>query len=282
MRFIESINEIRQFVKMSRSQGKTIGFVPTMGYMHQGHLALMRQAREECDLVVVSIFVNPMQFGPSEDFSRYPRDMERDLELSRQEGVSAVFVPRVEEIYPPGFNTRVEVEGPTGCLCDLSRPGHFTGVATVVTKLFNIVLPDRAFFGQKDAQQTLVIKKMVQDLNMPLEIVVCPTFRESDGLAMSSRNVYLSPEERTQAPVLYQSLLWARDQVARGERDALYLVKRVKEMIIAQTSATVDYVEIRSVPGLEPVQVLEADSLMALAVRFSGARLIDNIELRII
>lgn len=282
MRCIDSINEIRHFVKESRAQGKTIGFVPTMGYMHQGHLALMRQAREDCNLVVVSIFVNPMQFGPSEDFSCYPRDPERDLELCRLEGVSAVFVPRLEEIYPPGFNTQVEVVGPTGCLCDLSRPGHFTGVATVVTKLFNIVLPDRAYFGQKDAQQTLVIKKMVQDLNMPLEIVVCPTFREKDGLAMSSRNVYLSPEERAQAPALYKSLLWARDQVARGERDATALIIKVKEMIAAQTAASVDYVEIRSLPGLAPVEKLESDSLMALAVRFGGTRLIDNIELRTI
>lgn len=272
-----TVNEIRDFVRVSRAEGKTIGLVPTMGYLHEGHLQLMRQAKKDCDVVVISIFVNPMQFGPREDLESYPRDFERDSALAEGVGVDAVFYPEVEEMYPPGFATYVDLSGLTGSLCGKSRPGHFRGVATVVTKLFNIVLPDRAFFGQKDAQQVLVIKRMAEDLNMPLEIVSVPTVREADGLAMSSRNVYLSPEQRKSAPVLYRSLQAAEKALARGERDARKLEGLVREMILAVPGADIDYVEIRKLPNLEAVEIIDSPVLLALAVKFGKTRLIDNI-----
>ncbi|SHE81643.1 pantoate--beta-alanine ligase [Desulfofundulus australicus DSM 11792] len=274
-----TIKEIRDFVHQARSRGLSVGFVPTMGYFHEGHLTLMRRAKEACDVVVVSIFVNPLQFGPREDYDRYPRDLDRDVSLAREVGVDAIFHPSVEEMYPPGFATHVDVEGLTGCLCGLSRPGHFRGVATVVTKLFNIVRPDRAFFGQKDAQQALVIRRMVEDLNMDLEIVTVPTVREDDGLAMSSRNVYLSPEERRAATVLPRSLEAARRAYEAGERDADRLVELVRSMIAAEPRAEIDYVDLRSVPDLQPVSRLEGPALLALAVRFGCTRLIDNVVL---
>ncbi|MGB9826446.1 MAG: pantoate--beta-alanine ligase, partial [Desulfofundulus sp.] len=248
----------------------------TMGYFHEGHLTLMRRAKEACDVVVVSIFVNPLQFGPREDYDRYPRDLERDVSLARGAGVAAIFHPSVEEMYPPGFATHVDVEGLTACLCGLSRPGHFRGVATVVTKLFNIVSPDKAFFGQKDAQQVLVIRRLVEDLNMDLEIVTVPTVREEDGLAMSSRNVYLSPEERRAAVVLPRSLEAARRAYESGERDAGRLVELVRGMISAEPRARIDYVDIRSIPNLEPVSRIDRPALLALAVHFGSTRLIDN------
>jgi len=271
-----TVKEIRAFVQQVRSRGGSVGLVPTMGYFHQGHLALMRRARESCDAVVVSIFVNPLQFGPQEDFARYPRDFARDAAMAEEAGVAAVFAPSAEEMYPSGFATHVEVGGLTDCLCGLSRPGHFRGVATVVAKLFNIVRPDRAFFGQKDAQQLLVVRRLAADLNMDLEIVVVPTVREADGLAMSSRNVYLEPEQRRAAVVLYQSLREAEEMVRGGERDAGRVRRKIEEMIAAVPEARIDYVEIRSLPALEPVQELDAPALLALAVRFGTTRLIDN------
>jgi pantoate--beta-alanine ligase len=279
MLICETIAEIRDFVRKKKVEGKIVGFVPTMGYLHRGHTALVKRAMEECGAVVASIFVNPLQFGPKEDFSDYPRDFERDRRILEECGVDALFYPPVEEMYPGEFCTHVEVSGLADCLCGKSRPGHFRGVATVVTKLFNIVQPDRAYFGQKDAQQVLVIRKMVEDLNMPVEVVTVSTVREVDGLALSSRNVYLSPAQRAEAPVLYKSLLEAAGAVAAGERDVEKLVGMVRERISEAEAASIDYVEIRSLPGLKELTFLDGPSLLALAVKFGKTRLIDNIIL---
>ncbi len=277
MLICRTINEIREFVRQARERGRTIGLVPTMGYFHEGHLSLIREAKKACAAAVVSIFVNPLQFGPQEDFHRYPRDFERDQKMARETGVDAIFSPTVEEMYPEGFCTHVEVSGGlTECLCGLSRPGHFRGVATVVAKLLNIVLPDKAFFGWKDAQQALVIRRMVRDLNMPVEIITVPTVRESDGLAMSSRNVYLDPREREAARVLYRSLQLAERAAVGGERDVAQLQKAVRQEIASEPLAQIEYVEIRALPGLEPVSRLQGPALLALAVRIGKTRLIDN------
>lgn len=276
-----TIKEIRKFVREARARGQSVGFVPTMGYLHEGHLTLMREAKKSCDVVVISIFVNPLQFGPKEDFAQYPRDFERDAHMAGDAGVDAIFAPEAAEMYPRGFSTRVDVTGLVDCLCGASRPGHFQGVATVVTKLFNIVLPDKAFFGQKDAQQVLVIQRMVEDLNMSLEIVAVPTVRESDGLAMSSRNVYLSAEQRKAALVLSQSLKAAREAVAGGQRDAGEILRLVREMISGQPLASIDYVELRALPNLEPVEIINGPVLLALAVKFDRTRLIDNAVLEV-
>jgi len=274
-----TVADIRKFVREARTRGQTVGFVPTMGYLHEGHLELMRRAKERCDVVVVSIFVNPTQFGPKEDFARYPRDLERDVNMAGEVGVDAVFNPSVEEIYPAGYCTYVEVERVTERLCGLSRPGHFRGVATVVAKLFNIVNPDQAFFGQKDAQQVLVIKRMVADLNMDLEVVTVPTVREADGLAMSSRNVYLDAAQRQAALVLSKSLKAAAEAVAVGQRDVSTIRQLVVDMIETEPMAEIDYVEIYSHPDLEPVDMLNGPALLALAVKIGRTRLIDNIIL---
>ncbi|MFZ5644938.1 MAG: pantoate--beta-alanine ligase [Bacillota bacterium] len=279
MLILETIADIRNFVKKERAGGKAIGFVPTMGYLHEGHLSLVRRAKEECGSVVASIFVNPLQFGPKEDFSQYPRDLERDARMLDECGAAALFHPSGDEMYPGNFSTSVEVSGLTDHLCGASRPGHFRGVSTVVTKLFNIVLPDRAYFGQKDAQQVLVIKKMVRDLNIPVEIISVPTAREADGLAMSSRNVYLTPEQRLEAPLLYRSLKEASEAVAAGERNTGKLVRMVRDRIGELKGASIDYVEIRSIPDLNEMEVLKLPALMALAVRLGKTRLIDNIVL---
>lgn len=274
-----TIAEIRKFVREAKTRGQTIGFVPTMGYLHDGHLELMRRAKEDCDVVVVSIFVNPVQFGPKEDLASYPRDLERDVRMASGVGVDAVFNPSVEEIYPEGYCTYIEVERLTERLCGLSRPGHFRGVATVVTKLFNIVHCDRAYFGQKDAQQALVIKRMVADLNMDLEIVTVPTVREADGLAMSSRNVYLDPAQRQAALVLSRSLQAAAAAVTAGQRDVPAIRQLVVDLIRAEPLAEIDYVEIYSYPDLERVDLLKGPALLALAVKIGRTRLIDNIIL---
>ncbi len=276
-----TIKEIREFVRMERANGKTIGFVPTMGYLHQGHLTLMREAKKECHVVVASIFVNPMQFGPNEDLDRYPRDFEQDHALAEEVGVDAVFYPSVEEMYPPGYTTYVDLNSLTECLCGKSRPGHFRGVATVVAKLFNIVLPDKAFFGQKDAQQVLVIRRMVEDLNMPLEVVTVPTVREADGLAMSSRNAYLSPEQRSNVVILYKSLEAAAEAVRKGERDAGKIACMVREMISSVPGAVIDYVELRKYSDLTPADYIDRPCLLALAVKFGQTRLIDNTVLEV-
>ncbi|MCG8401144.1 MAG: pantoate--beta-alanine ligase [Firmicutes bacterium] len=268
--------EIRDFVRQARAAGKTVGLVPTMGYFHEGHLSLMREARKSCAAVVVSLYVNPMQFGPREDLARYPKDFGRDCAMARQVGVDAIFAPSDREMYPDGFSTCVEVTGMTDKLCGLSRPGHFRGVTTVVAKLFNLVTPDQAFFGRKDAQQALVIERMVRDLNMGLEVVTLPTVREEDGLAMSSRNIYLDPGQRREATVLYRSLRAFREAVKRGERDAGRLRGIMVDMIAGARGAGIEYVEILSVPDLQPLEVINGRVVAALAVRFGKTRLIDN------
>jgi len=276
MFIFHTIAEIREFVRQARAGGHLIGFVPTMGYLHEGHLELMRRAKERCDTVIVSIFVNPTQFGPKEDFARYPRDLERDAHMAEGVGVDAIFNPSVEEMYPAGFCTNVDVERLTEKLCGLTRPGHFRGVATVVTKLFNIVKPDYTFFGQKDAQQVLVIQRMANDLNMDLEVVTVPIVREADGLAMSSRNVYLTSEQRLAALVLSRSLQKAREIFSAGERDVVKLRQLIVDMIEAEPLAEIDYVEIYSYPELESADRLQCPALLALAVKFGRTRLIDN------
>lgn len=280
MLIYHTIAEIRQYVREVRSSGQSIGLVPTMGYLHEGHLELMRQAKKQCDKVIVSIFVNPTQFGPGEDLERYPRDLKRDARMSEEVGVDAIFNPAADEIYPAGYCTYVDVERITEKLCGLTRPGHFRGVATVVAKLFNIVKPDFAFFGQKDAQQVLVINRMATDLNMDLEVVTVPTVREPDGLAMSSRNIYLEPEQRRAALVLSRSLSRAAEVFRAGERDAAKIRQLVIEMIEQETLLNIDYVEIYSHPDLEPVERIVGPALLALAVKTGRARLIDNAILR--
>jgi len=280
MLIYHTIAEVRQYVREARSSGQSIGLVPTMGYLHEGHLELMRQAKKQCDKVIVSIFVNPTQFGPGEDLESYPRDLKRDARMSEEVGVDAIFNPAADEIYPAGYCTYVDVERITENLCGLSRPGHFRGVATVVAKLFNIVKPDFAFFGQKDAQQVLVINRMATDLNMDLEVVTVPTVREPDGLAMSSRNIYLEPEQRRVALVLSRSLRQAEEIFQAGERDAAKIRQLVIDMIEQETLLNIDYVKIYSHPDLEPVERIEGPALLALAVKIGRTRLIDNIILR--
>ena len=254
----------------------TVGFVPTMGYLHEGHVSLARRAREECDHVVVSIFVNPTQFGPSEDLSKYPRNLESDLRLLEAAGVDLVWTPTTEIMYPPGFATWVEVEGLTKPLEGASRPGHFRGVTTVVSKLFNAVQPMKAYFGQKDAQQAAVICKMTRDLDFPVEIVVCPTVREEDGLAMSSRNSYLSPEERGAATVLFRSLSAARSAYERGERNAESLRGIMSEVIDSEPLAKMQYVSVADYDTLEELETVTGKTLLSMAVFMGKTRLIDN------
>jgi pantoate--beta-alanine ligase len=280
MLICHTIAEIREFVRQARAEGRSIGFVPTMGYLHEGHLELMHRAREKCGCVIVSIFVNPTQFGPGEDLERYPRDLERDARMAEAVGADAVFNPGAAEIYPPGYCTYIDVERITERLCGLSRPGHFRGVATVVAKLFNVVKPDQAFFGQKDAQQALVIQRMAADLNMEVEVVTVPTVREQDGLAMSSRNIYLDAGQRQAALVLSRSLKMAADTVQAGEHDAAKIRQLVIGMIKAEPRAEIDYVEIYSHPDLEPVELIKGPALLALAVKIGRTRLIDNAILR--
>ncbi|WP_448594363.1 pantoate--beta-alanine ligase [Thermoflexus hugenholtzii] len=276
MRVVHTIAEARA---VRRALPGTWGFAPTMGYLHEGHLSLVRRARAENDRVAVSIFVNPTQFGPHEDYARYPRDLERDLRLLEPLGVDLVFVPSVEEMYPPGFQTWVIVEEVSRPLEGASRPGHFRGVATVVAKLFNILQPDRAYFGQKDAQQTVVIRRMVQDLNIPVEIVICPTVREPDGLAMSSRNTYLSPEERRAATVLFRALQAAKARYEAGERDAEGLREAMREVIRAEPLARIDYVSVAHPETLQELERVEGPALLSLAVYIGTTRLIDNLML---
>lgn len=281
---IRSIHELRDYLKQQRRQQNDliVGFVPTMGYLHEGHISLVKRAKETCQLVVLSIFVNPIQFGPNEDFDKYPRNEARDLQLAENAGVNVVFMPAVEEMYPNPTKTSVSVRELTTRLCGASRPGHFDGVTTVVSKLFHIVQPDQAFFGLKDAQQAAVIEQMVQDLNMPVQIVPCPILREPDGLALSSRNVYLNEEERKQALVLSQSLNAAKQLVESGQaNDTKDLEAYIRKFIQQSPLAQIDYVEILSYPQLELLDSLQIDAnvqiIIALAVKFGNTRLIDNI-----
>jgi pantoate--beta-alanine ligase len=256
-----------------------VGFVPTMGFLHKGHLALVKRAIIENSAVIVSIYVNPAQFGPREDFGSYPRDLSRDLELLKGEGADIVFVPSDDEMYPPKFSSWVNVEKVTERLEGASRPGHFRGVATVVAKLFNIIQPSRAYFGQKDAQQVVVIKRIVADLNMNLEVVAVPTVREHDGLAMSSRNIYLSPEERQAAIILFKALTLARQLGQRGEKDAEKIRWQMTSLIQKEPLARIDYVSIADAETLEELNLIDRPAVASLAVRIGKTRLIDNMPL---
>ncbi len=278
MLILKTIAEMKEYVSDIKAGGGKIGFVPTMGYLHKGHLDLVVKAREYTPHVVVSIFVNPTQFAPNEDLDKYPRDFERDEQLCRETGVECIFYPKPSEIYPEGYSTYITVEGLSGGLCGVSRPTHFRGVATVVAKLFNIVEPDFSVFGEKDYQQLAVIKRMVRDLNMKVEIIGYPTVREKDGLAMSSRNAYLSPEERAIAPVLNRSLKHALTLFRKGETNAKKVKKLVSEMIEAAPGCIMDYVEIVDGASLAPVERITDDAVMALAVKLGKTRLIDNIS----
>ena len=281
MRIVESPQDMQRISKDLRLVGETIGFVPTMGAFHEGHLSLMRAAREACSQVVVSLFVNPTQFGRGEDLAKYPRTFEKDAALAEQVGVDFLFTPTDQAMYPDGYATYVEVERLTEVLCGVARPTHFRGVTTIVAKLFNIVRPHKAFFGQKDAQQTIVIRKMVDDLNMDIEIVELPTVREPDGLAMSSRNKYLSPDERKEAVVLYKSLEETRRLIETGERDAGRIKEAIERMLRSAPHAEIDYVEAVNTATLEPLNPLQGEMLIALAVRVGSARLIDNVKIKV-
>jgi pantoate--beta-alanine ligase len=276
MHVVATIAEMRT---LRRALPGDVGFVPTMGYLHKGHLSLVRAAREQNARVVVSIFVNPTQFGPNEDFERYPRDEERDLSLLRDERVDVAFMPSVDEIYPPGASTFVDVEGVTEMLEGAHRPGHFRGVATVVAKLFNIVEPTHAYFGRKDAQQLVVVRKLVRDLRFDIEVVGLPIVREPDGLAMSSRNAYLSPAEREAALVLSRSLREAEALFTKGERDAERLRAAMRELIAREPLAQVDYVSVAGPESLRELDRVEQCALVSLAVRVGATRLIDNVTL---
>jgi pantoate--beta-alanine ligase len=271
--------EIDEYRKLRKKMRAPVGFVPTMGYLHRGHLELVRQAREENNTVVVSIFVNPTQFGPNEDFAAYPRDPESDLAMLEKEGTDFVFMPSAEEMYPQDFSSWVEVEKVTDRLEGAFRPGHFRGVATVVCKLFNIVQPQRAYFGQKDAQQLIVIKKMASDLNMNLEVIAVPTVREPDGLAMSSRNIYLNPEERKAALVLWKALSLAQELWSEGERNAERLRQEMTALIQKEPRARIDYVSVADPNTLEELSQINRTALVSMAVRIGKTRLIDNVGL---
>ena len=276
MTIAQTIQETRNTIKEWRRQGYTIGLVPTMGYLHDGHASLMKKAKESCQKVVVSIFVNPMQFGANEDLSTYPRDLEADSRLCESLGVDLIFHPSVEEMYDPGFCSFVDMTGLTKELCGKSRPIHFRGVCTVVTKLFNIVTPDKAFFGQKDAQQLAVIKRMTADLNMDIEIVGCPIIREEDGLARSSRNVYLNKEERQAALILSKTIQLGQQMVQQGTRSASQLLATMKASLESEPLARIDYVEAVSMDTIQPIDTLQGQVLVAMAVFIGKTRLIDN------
>jgi pantoate--beta-alanine ligase len=279
MKVVGTVAGMKALAREWGKEGKRIGFVPTMGYLHEGHLSLVRESRRRADVTVVSIFVNPTQFGPSEDFKRYPRDLEKDSAYLEKGGVDCLFRPAAAEIYPPGYRTFVDVQGLQDRLCGKSRPGHFRGVATIVLKLFEILRPDLAFFGAKDAQQVLIIKRMAADLDLDVEVVTCPLVREPDGLALSSRNAYLSAEERKAALVLSISLRWAERAVAAGERDAAKVVAGIRAAIEAEPLARTDYIEAVDPETLEPVAVIDGEVLVVLAVFVGQTRLIDNVRL---
>jgi pantoate--beta-alanine ligase len=279
MRISKTIAETRAAVRELRAAGRTVGLVPTMGALHAGHVSLVRAARKQCDAVVVSIFVNPTQFGPNEDFAKYPRTWDSDCALLEREGVELVFAPGAEEMYPVGASTFVEVECVSDRLDGASRPGHFRGVATVVAKLFHIVAPDKAFFGQKDAAQVAVLRKVVRDLNFDLELVVCPTVREADGLALSSRNRYLSAEERGQALVLSRALRRVEERIAQGVLESAALIREAQEMLAAEAGVRVrvDYLRIVDPSSLEDVADVCGGALVAVAAVVGTTRLIDNV-----
>lgn len=278
---ITTTEVMKRFLVTERKQNKTIALVPTMGFLHKGHLSLIKKAKKENDLVVVSIFVNPTQFGPNEDFETYPRSMMRDTELAYKAGADIIFNPSVREMYPEGSSTWVTVEGDiTSVLCGASRPTHFRGVTSVVNMLFNIVEPDRAYFGQKDAQQVAVLTKMVRDLHMNVELVVCPIVREADGVALSSRNTYLSDEERQQAVILNEALQQARTTYKEGERDVDTMTQLIENTITTMPLAEIEYVNILEYPSLKQIGTIVETAIIAVAVKFGKTRLIDNVILK--
>jgi len=281
MRIIRSPKQMSVISQKLKANGYRIGLVPTMGALHQGHLSLIRKAVKENDKVMVSIFVNPIQFGPQEDFHRYPRDLKKDALLCRKEKVDFIFYPNANQMYPQGVKTYINVRELGDVLCGASRPGHFQGVATVVAKLFNIVAPDIAYFGQKDAQQAIIIQRMVKDLNMPVKIRVMPIVREDDGLAMSSRNQYLNQSERKEAVVLYKALNKAKALVKQGIRDSQSIIKEIKSAIIKKKPTRIDYISITDPDNLKPVARIKDKALLALAVWFGRTRLIDNTILKV-
>jgi pantoate--beta-alanine ligase len=278
MRICESVELMRQ-ARVRMRPDRRVGLVPTMGALHEGHLSLVRAAREQCHSVIVSIFVNPLQFGPSEDLAKYPRTFERDCELLEREKVDILFAPSVDDMYPQNAVTYVAVEGMSEKLCGRSRPGHFRGVTTVVAKLFHIVEPELAFFGQKDAAQCTIIRRMVRDLNFPVEVVVCPIVREPDGLAMSSRNAYLSPQERKSALVLYRALTEVKTRFDQGQRNAGKLVEIGKQVLSQEAGARLDYLTMVDPDTLDPISEIRGETLVAVAAFVGGTRLIDNILL---
>jgi len=280
MEIIVQAKEMQRRAEQRRREGMIIAFIPTMGYLHEGHLSLMREGRKRGNCLVASIFVNPTQFGPAEDYDRYPRDLKQDLKFVQGVGVDICFTPSVAEMYPDGFQTFVEVERVTQNLCGSARPGHFRGVTSVVAKLFNIVKPHLAFFGQKDYQQLIAIKRMVKDLNMDIEVVGMPTVREPDGLAMSSRNAFLNPKKRKEAARLYRSLLKGKELFAKGVRSAATILQEVRNIIEEDKSAVIDYVKICDAHTLEDIEEIKGEAVIALAVKMGKTRLIDNIILK--
>ncbi len=276
MEVIQPLAEMTGWSKKTAASGKTIALVPTMGYFHEGHLRLMRMAAAKADTVVVSLFVNAMQFGPQEDLGRYPQDFDRDRELAAKEGVDVLFVPAAEEMYPSGYSTRVRVDEITATLCGRQRPGHFEGVTTVVAKLFHIVKPHKAIFGEKDFQQLSVIRKMVNDLDWDIDIIGHPIVREADGLAMSSRNVYLSPEERQKALSLHRAIEHARSRVDEGLTDGGRLIEEIRDFLLTSAGVSIDYVSIVDNESLADKNIIDKKSVLALAVKVGGTRLIDN------
>jgi len=281
VKLISNITKMQEISEARALEKKRIGFVPTMGYLHQGHLQLVEKSVADNEITVASVFVNPTQFGPEEDYDEYPRDLDRDLDLLQERGVDYVLYPDVEDVYPEGFATYVQVEKGTDVLCGRSRPNHFKGVTTVVSKLFNMVKPHRAYFGQKDGQQLLIIRRMVQDLNMDIEVVACPTVREEDGLALSSRNKYLSPEEREAALIIYNTLQKTRERIEEGERDGWALKKAMEEAIKAEPLANLDYASIVSRDYLQELSRIEGPIMIAIAAFIGSTRLIDNVWLEV-
>lgn len=277
MKIIRTVNEMQETAVSLLKNNKTIGFVPTMGFFHEGHIALMEQAKQENDIVVSSIFVNPLQFGPNEDYEQYPRDEEQDLTYADTAGVDIVFIPTTQEMYPRKMVINLDISDRVNVLCGRSRPGHFQGVVTVLSKLFHIIHPNKAYFGRKDAQQVAVVNALIEDLNFPIELVALPTIRESDGLAKSSRNVNLREKERKDATWIYKALENGRQLVVDGEKNPDIVVKEVLDTIDTHTSGKIDYVELLSYPELQAISVIEQEVILATAVYFEGARLIDNL-----
>lgn len=277
MKTIRSLQTMK--TELQQSQNLSVGFVPTMGYLHEGHLSLVEQAKRENDIVIMSIFVNPLQFGPNEDFERYPRDEKHDTNAAQQAGVDLLFLPSVQEMYPEQMGLTINVCKGADVLCGSSRPGHFDGVATVLAKFFHLIAPNRTYFGLKDAQQFAIVNTLISHLNFPIQLIGLPTVREKDGLAKSSRNVYLSEEERKEAANLYQCLVQGQQLLRDGMKHSHTIIQKVKDCITSRTSAKIDYVELLSYPDLKPVELIEEQIILAVAVQYKHARLIDNIIL---